>query len=779
MVGTRSGARIRARRHIPGRNPIQERGSDSESSDDDEEIPNASPPKSKVDPSIRALDYRRDRLDRSLQLDDDQSLQNGHSKRRKLGPAPDLRTHPYPTPDLFSITHPPSIMTFRKRNRSSSSEDAVPVGLVSSVNAALKKKEHGGDQQLNGTFGLRDGEDAQVGPGRENIDAQGLYDQPESTTLERDRSPSLFVSERDDGHQPDDVLTNDNDVRNNSAKGKGLNIWDVPVSPEQPRPSKRRGIASTLGELSLRGGRIEVHIPLRRFEQTQSSQSIQPQVAEQPQPAAEADRAALLTPAQPDSDVDPEQEEPEDAEDENSMEDVDPFSIDDDISDMDLSSEESFAQDVANFRVRHPEGYKDGETFVGPPEDDDVTTHIDPSNLKMALRLMGQTAWAGLGSTMYRQSPDFDSADTEPVRALLQLMRKIDRLLVAAPKAPRITEQNKFLDEYSDILGYYFSKARLVLRQLRGRLREGLNRSRINDDMEERSKMSKEIVSLAIPMLFHVLASAWNLGGDDWRRTAFTISTVELLTRALGWIELLYRPLLGGLKQILVDEVDDEPAYEEMDRQIKRGKREELDGLLQKLRGAIEAAPDELEREERRHNRVHQGRRNNLERQKEILAQWKQEEEERMRSIEERQWRSLMSIRGVHRPLSETSIPPSSARSSLARRVSSQVSSRAQSRAQSEEQPHAPLSPQNADDWSMEEKTFLFKKIQESYPDLLDLDDVRWSLNRSLEETEAKAEELLGLMLEAVHPEQAAAERNMHVQEVMQAYRRTWRHDVA
>ncbi|KAI0120485.1 hypothetical protein F4776DRAFT_237830 [Hypoxylon sp. NC0597] len=793
MVGTRSEGRFQAQPHILGGKSVQEYSPESESSDDDdEEIPHTSPPKSRIDPSIRSLDHRRKW---SPQLDDDPSLQVGQFKRRKLGPAPYITREPPPNPVGVMLTRKGSRHSSPEDTDSSledtfpyphdinsSPEDTVPIGLVSSVNAALKENTHGEiqqdiappSQQLDGRLSLQE-EDTLVGSDHENIDVQGLNDQRESVTPGHNGTSSTPVSDHKDGQEPDDVSENEDNVQNNPKEGENLDIWDVPVSPEQPRSSKRQGPAHSLREASLRGGRIEVHIPLRRSEQTQFSQLSQARVAEQPQPSAEADHTTSPALIQPDTEVEIQQEELEDVEGDNAVEHIAGFLEDEEnISDIDLSAEESFTQDVANFRTCHPEGYKDSETFDGPPEHDDVITHIDSSSLKLALRLMGNNAWAGLGSSLYRQSFRMESADTEPIRTLLQFLGKLDRLYVAAPKAPEIMGQNKFLNEYSDILGYYFSEINHVLEHLQERLRGGSNRSRINDDTSEQDKMSKEVVSLAIPMLFHVLASAWNLGGDDWGQTAFTISTVELLMRTLGWIELLYRPLLRGLKQTPVDEPDDEPddepAYQKRDRQTKSERREELDELLQTLRGAIEVAPEELEKEEQRRKRVHQGHQHKLERQEEIKAQWKREEEERKKAIEEQQWRSLMSIRGVHRPLSESSVPPSSVRSSSSRPVSTRLSSGVQSQ--------APQSPQSADDWSLEEKTFLFKKIQESYPDLLDLDDVRWSLNRTLAETEAKAEELLGLMLEAVHPEQAAAERHAHIQEVMQAYRRNWGHDV-
>ncbi|KAI1141537.1 hypothetical protein F5Y05DRAFT_372960 [Hypoxylon sp. FL0543] len=775
MVGIRSGASIQARPHIPDGESIQEHDFEAESSDDDnEEIPNTSTPKSRVDPSIRSLDHRRGR---SLQLADEPSLRILQSKRRKLGSTARLQgALPYPIAASVSITQHPKSTTSRKRSRNSSPEDTVPRGLVSAVNAALKKNGYGASQQhiaapnaqSNSTLSRQSHGDLQAEFDHETIPAQGPHGHRETATPERDRSPSLFVSEQEDGHQSDGTLASGNDAEEDTARDERPNVWDVPVSPGPPPPSQR-GSARSLRYLSRRGGRVEAHRALRRSKPSRSSPSNQAQATEQRQPTKEADHITSSALTQPDVEVDPQQEEREDCEDEHAMEQFGPSPTDDEnISDVDLSAEESFAQDIAHFRVRFPEGYKDGETFDAPPEDDDAVIHIDHSGLKMALRLMGHSAWAGVRSTVYRRSFDFKSADTEPVRTLLELLGKLDRLLGAAPKAPLILEQNKFLNEHSDVLDYYLSNVRLVLRRLRRRLKEGPNRSRPNADTKERNKVSKEVVSLAIPMTFHVLASAWNLGGDDWRRTAFTVSIVELLMRALGWAELLYRPLLRELEQTPVGESVDESANWKRAQWVKREKIEELDKHLQNLRGAIESAPDELLREERRRIRAYLGLRHNPERQEEMKDQWKREEEEMMRSVKERQRRSVMSIRGVHTPLSESSIPPSSTRSSLARRASSHISTRAQSQ--------APQPPQNADDWSLEEKTFLFKEIQVSYPNLLDLDDVRWSLNRTLEETEAKAEEILGLMLEAVHPEQAKAERDAHIEEVMQVYRRTWGH---
>ncbi|KAG4219562.1 hypothetical protein PC116_g31959 [Phytophthora cactorum] len=191
---------------------------------------------------------------------------------------------------------------------------------------------------------------------------------------------------------------------------------------------------------------------------------------------------------------------------------------------------------------------------------------------------------------------------------------------------------------------------------------------------------------------------------------------------------------------------------------MKQEKREELEEILNELKQRVEAGLDRLDREEHRRDVERHALQERVKRQKEDRAQRRLEEEGLM-AIRERQQRSLLSIRGVHVPLSQSRLSTSTRGSST------------QELPRNEELPQIQAS-QNANDWSIEEKTFLFKKIQESYPNLSNLDDVRWELNRTLEDTEAMAEELLEKMVEAVLPEQAAVDRKAHVREIMQNYRR-------
>ncbi|XDG05734.1 hypothetical protein ABKA04_005349 [Annulohypoxylon sp. FPYF3050] len=489
----------------------------------------------------------------------------------------------------------------------------------------------------------------------------------------------------------------------------------------------------------------------------QSSRLDNTKRTEHPRSTSQSDRATSLPSTHPETEIESQKGTSEDFEDAKTFESVGGYSqSEENLTGNEQPDEGSFAQDVAEFESRYPEGFVGDESYLGAVEDDNITVHIDPSCLRTALQLMRHHAWGGFRMGWHQRSFDIESSDTRPIRILLELLEKFERLLAAAPKAPRHAEQNRFLKRYCNLVSYYFSEIGSTLKTIREiyQKQESVN-----------TKLHSDIISCAIPMLFHVLVSAWELGGRDWRRTMFTISTIDLLGRTINWIGQLYRPLLRRLVRQSPDSLRDESKAQ----RTQREKQEELEKYRKDLCRLITESVDALEEEENRRNLERQIQQENLIRQEELIAQQKQEEEAVMMSIRERQRRSLMSIRSIHTPLSESS-RPSSRQMSAAREVPSPKPSRARP---------AQIQPprSNGGDWSREEKVYLFKKLQDSYPDLMDLDDVRWELNRTLEETEDMAEELLGLMLETVHPEQAAADRDAHIHEVMQAYRRTWGHE--
>ncbi|KAI1777128.1 hypothetical protein F4818DRAFT_409275 [Hypoxylon cercidicola] len=757
MVGTRSGAR-RARAQAQAQAEVQAQSPDeliqqddsSQSSDDDEDIPYTSPRKSVANPKSISLDHRRNRNQRP---DHNRFTSSGQFKRRKIGHVANSQdAHPYPTPALSAVTLPVSA-TRQDGRGSSSPEEAVPAGLINSVNAALKQNDHeeapkhseSSTYQLMSESNARDNDndkDDQVNSNNEDTASQELEDDEES----------LFVSnnEPEESYRPESMLRENSEVKDNSIadQDEEVDIWDVPITPQQLPPPKQPIPTSTSNELRAWDRRISQ----RLLEAAQTSQTNETHAIEDTRPASQSDDDDLPEVLQLGLEVDAQQEAQENTEDENTLEHIDGLSTDDEnLTDIDLSAKESFAQDVSNFRARHPRGYEGIETFEGPLEGDDVAIHIAFDDLKKALKLMGHRAWAGLKGKWYTRSFNCEQSETSPVQALLQFLAKLERLLEEAPKAPRIAEQNLFFRKHGDLLGYYFSKIRLILSHIRERRKENL--SRPNDNTKKRDRVSKELVSYAIPMLLHVMASTWCLGGDDLHSSLFTASSIEFLMRILGWIMLLYRPLLRGQQHELLDPARDESQYQKEERLVKRTKQKELEGYLEDLRRAIEFGIDELEREEHQRDQERQDRSRSLERQKELLAQWKREEEEMMRAVEEKQWRSLMSLRGIHVPLSESPIP---------------------SPAKGSPMPQLPAPSRGINGWLLEEKKFLFREIQKSYPDLPDLAAYCSDLDRTLEDVETAAEELLGLMLEAVCPDDDAADRAAQIQRMMVDYRLTY-----
>ncbi|KAI0009216.1 hypothetical protein F4779DRAFT_380733 [Xylariaceae sp. FL0662B] len=428
------------------------------------------------------------------------------------------------------------------------------------------------------------------------------------------------------------------------------------------------------------------------------------------------------------------------------------------MADVDLSALGSFAQDVEHFRARHIRNKRVGDIFEGLPHDDDVTIKLPPAHLRTALTLIKQRAWSGISGDWEKESRNFKTPRTTLGRALFPFLEKLERLCMTTHIAPSIKEQNKFLNDHSDLLSYYISKIELVVKHIQTqRLAKTVpDQSQLNNDPEKRKKITQELSETLIPKLFRVLASAWCLGGLDWHQTSFTYYTTRLLMKVVCWIERLYRLLLDEEQKL---QNEDEKKSED-DKTLPKlwhtyhEKRRKLDEILKNLKQVVSAAPDALEEEKVQRKLEFEARQRSLKRQEEIKAQQKRDKEARLRSVKEQKRRFLMSIRGI-------SVP----------RVASPVSSSAQ------ESPAPPdaSSSQDVSDWSLEEKEVLLKKIQDSYPNMPDLTTLRYEFARTLEDTEAMAEKLLGMMLKAALPKESAAGRAARIRQIMQAYRRTYR----
>ncbi|KAI1403871.1 hypothetical protein F4819DRAFT_449347 [Hypoxylon fuscum] len=753
MVGTRSGARPRAQAHapdhIPTKESVREIDTNIESSGDDEaDIPNSSPRKSTVS---RSLDHRRDR---SQQLDD-HVLYPGQFKKQKKPVANFRGAHLYPTPASSSTTLQARTTTSRDESRHSSHEDVVPAedfvraGLLNDLNAALNHNGHLQKQQQQHEVPQNPQLMTEANQlGSENTYANSTHEDVRQGLEEEE---SLFVPDNnyEEGHELGTTSEESNNVQNSPPSNQNqATIWDVPVSPQQvptPPPPKQPTPASTSSDIPPRKknkkNKYAAKCGSKPTLSSQISQDVSPQCS---QPTLRSNVANVSGPKQVNVETEAEQGEREDHQDyndnDNTSEYVDGLSTDgDNLEDIDLSTKDSFAQDVANFTARYPGGYNGDETFEGPPADDELAVHIDPKNFIKALRAMGQKAWTGLKRDWYRNTFDYEHCSTQPVRSLLNVLVKLERFFEAVPRAPRIKEQNVFLSENSGLLSHYFTKINRILKK-QGLGEEILDKSQVESNSGKHGESFCEVITFAIPMLFHVLASAWDLGGDIWDDSAFTSSTIEILRRLLGQIESLYRPLFAWLEERPLDEPKKEYNYIKKEK----AKRKELEKYLKSLRQAVEACPDELFRKERRRDQERKDQQRKLRRQEELKAQWKQEEEERKRTIEEKKWRSLRSIRGVHTPLSE-----------------SPISSFAQGSSKSQPQPTQTL----------EEK--FVREIQNNYPQLPDLSQFCSGLDCTIEELEAMAERLLKGMLEKA--DRTAEDRAAQIRKIMEDYRFTYR----
>ncbi|KAF2966429.1 hypothetical protein GQX73_g7150 [Xylaria multiplex] len=391
-------------------------------------------------------------------------------------------------------------------------------------------------------------------------------------------------------------------------------------------------------------------------------------------------------------------------------------------SDVDQSAvKDSFAHDVATFSTRHTLHPKDDEVFKDPVDEDILAIHLDYEPLKRLCQLLGSVSWAGVrGNWQWRQF-DYDDAETQPARALLPLLEKLDRLYQTAPKAPNLKEQNQFLKKHADMLRYYFHKINMVVEHIRSERLEipERNDAVLNLDPHKRKRMTRDLVLYVVPMLAHVLASGWGLGGKKWTNTSFTSCAVELLRRALGWIMRLHRRLLGELER---DPLEEEPK----DPRPRRGwlmrndRREEIGPLLDNLYEVISTAPDQLAETEV------------------CVKKELQQRQARQASTAEQKKRSLLSIRGIHYRLG----PP----------TSSQPSSTATTR---------------STEWSVEEQRLLFLRIQASFPTCPDLNDLCWELNKTVAQTVAMTEQILEKMLARVLVGYSVEERAAALRRVM------------
>ncbi|TGJ88184.1 hypothetical protein E0Z10_g599 [Xylaria hypoxylon] len=409
-------------------------------------------------------------------------------------------------------------------------------------------------------------------------------------------------------------------------------------------------------------------------------------------------------------------------------------------SDVDQSAEDSFVHDVNAFNARQTRHYEDDEVFENPVDDDVLAIHLDHEPLKQLCKFLGNASWVGVKGNWQWRYFDYDDAKTRPARALLPLLTKLERIYQNAPKAPNLKEQNKFLREHTDMLRYYFYKIKIVVEHIRSERLEipERNEATPNTDPRKRKRMTRDLVLYVIPMLAHVLASGWGLGGEKWAKTSFTSATIKLLQPVLGWIMILHRRLLSELDKCPLEEKPESEPYQQAWRR-QNDRRQEIGPLVDKLCQVLSAAPDQLVEMEAYAKKELQRRQEQLEREEQLNIEQKAAEEARQASVAERKRRSLLSIRGIHYRLGS---PTTSSR------------------------PSPTLTPRSTE-WSIEEQRLLFLRIQASFPTCPDLNNLRWELNKTVAQTVAMTEQIIEKMLTRVLVDYSVEERAAELRRIM------------
>ncbi|KAI1496676.1 hypothetical protein F5X99DRAFT_399538 [Biscogniauxia marginata] len=799
-------------------NQGRKNASDCESSDEDDDgIPRRvkiiSPSKHMAVPPLQ-LASTRPNLKRSFQTfkhdrrasypdtHNDLVFYPGLSKKRNVDNWADIRgPRILPTPASSHPAHTVKDAPFQHESAGSSAEDEVPENVIYFVNSALHPRPQGGPEQhrrqkLSSPSHQPPSELSQEGEYADNINIVNGEEEQEWEQEEEVENPSHATESQypslrktENGRETKDLSgeARDQDGANfatagsieylphlNGSINKEITLEANPEGGRQDlgaNPDEVSGSSEEPKQPEEPNTGTQAHIGRRHAQSIQQSPPPGDEVKESSKPLRRSHRIQSATGRSqqaprlhvPDH---PPKTKPGDGD--YCAETIDGLEADEEEeADIDLSAGESFEQDVKRFRSFHVTGTDNVKHFEGPPDDDLIAIHLDYQPLRRACKLMTYNAWTGRKVDWQWRPFTCDDAVTLPGRTILSLLVKLERLYDAAPTAPKLPErnrslrksklmeQNRFLREHSDLLNYYLAKIELVVDHIRTERLASLKRntSTLNTDNEKRKEMAQELIYLIIPMLLHVLASAWRLGGGNLDQTLFTSSTTELLKRVVHWIRSLCRPLLGELRRSPLKE-EPSSVSEKNKWHKKNARREELNDIMEPLLRVMQDAPDRLEEEENRVVRELSDHRRELRKRKEKEAQRKREEEAKLRSIEEQRVRSLMSIRGVYYPLGSSPLP-----SSPERLPASSASSS-----------YRP--PQ----WSFEEKVFLFKKIQESYPIMPNLKILRLEVGKTVNEMENMAEELLEIMLEAVEPEETAESRSAEVQEIMEGYRLAYRH---
>ncbi|GAP88308.1 hypothetical protein SAMD00023353_3001100 [Rosellinia necatrix] len=409
---------------------------------------------------------------------------------------------------------------------------------------------------------------------------------------------------------------------------------------------------------------------------------------------------------------------------------------------VDEATEDSFEHDIDAFNALETPDTEEDDVFKDPTDDDTLAIHLDYQPIEQLCQRLGDKSWAGLKDNWQWRRFEHVDPETRPAQALLLVLMKLERLYHATPKAPNLRAQNQFLREHANMLRYYFHKVGIVVEHIRTERLDTPGHEGTGDQAgsRKRKRMTRDLVSYVIPMLAHVLVTAWGLGGKTWLQTSFTSTSLELLRRSLGWIKVLYPRLLCELKR----PVEEIPGNRNQQQVWGRQDivRENIDTLLDEVYQAIGTGLDQLAETEAGAGKRPQTHSRKVRRDEQPTIEQTATEEARQAVVAERRTRSLRSDRDIHYhdELSTT---------------------------HSQQSPSLALRPV---EWSIEEQRVLFLRIQASFPLCPDLENLRWELNKTLAQTVAMTEQILGKILAKVLIGYSAEEQTAQLRQIMRSH---------
>ncbi|KAI0204544.1 hypothetical protein F4808DRAFT_456990 [Astrocystis sublimbata] len=403
-------------------------------------------------------------------------------------------------------------------------------------------------------------------------------------------------------------------------------------------------------------------------------------------------------------------------------------------------------EDVFNARQKLVDVESD-EAFKGP-SDDYLSIRLDHRPLQQLCKLLGNKHWAGVAGGWQWRHFDYVGVESTPARALLPMLAKLERLLQATPKAPDLEAQNRFLREHANMLNHYLHKIKIVVEHIRTGL-ETPERDEANHQAgsRKRKRMLRDLIKYVIPMLTHVLASAWGLGGHSWLKASFTSAAIELLERVLGWIMRLHLRLLRELDRCCPEGELQSHGLKQAWRE-RKVKREVLAPLVDDVFRIIAAAPDQLAEVEARVQKELQQRQLQVEQERLQEIERKATEKLRQAEVAERKKRSLLSIHGITYRLGTEAPTPRTTTTSYKTSPSPELGSI---------------------EWSLEEQELLFRRIQTSFPICPDLNALSRELNKPAAQTVLMTEQILRRMLTKVLIGYSAEALDLELHQIMRS----------